>query len=377
MADLQVVDLPADPYEAGVAHGRTGQALIAENLRIYYDRFQREAKLTPGQVKERGEAYRRVIEREAPEYAEAMRGVSDGAEIPLVDVAILNARYEIMYSQYSAIGREEAASIPAGGCTAFAVQPEASADGHLWLGQNWDWIPRVRGLLIRQPRASGGALLAFTEAGIVGGKIGLNSHGIGLVINGLLSNQDDWARLGIPFHVRTWRILHAGTLDEAAAAATAEGRSCSGNFLIGRANGRAEVLDLETAPGASCVLHPQQGLLAHANHFEDPDVLGIWQPLMEEKTSTFHRGARMRDLLEAGRRGETLDGQGMMRILRDHDGRPDSVCRHQNLSWPEEWRVETVVSVLIDCTARQMYVASGIPCEHEFQRVDLTPPKEG
>ena len=35
--------------------------------------------------------------------------------------------------------------------------------------------------------------LAFTEAGIFGGKIGLNSAGLGLAINGITTVDDDWA----------------------------------------------------------------------------------------------------------------------------------------------------------------------------------------
>ena len=29
------------------------------------------------------------------------------------------------------------------GCTSFGIGPEASADGHTYVGQNWDWIPAV------------------------------------------------------------------------------------------------------------------------------------------------------------------------------------------------------------------------------------------
>lgn len=372
MLTLPLLDLPGAPYDAGLLHGRQACDLIAENLKIYYDRFQREAKLTPQQVRERAEQYLRVIDRAEPAYGEAMRGVSDGAGIPLVEIAVLNARYEILYSQYSTINQATAAGISAGGCTAFAVLPEASADGHLYLGQNWDWFPQVRGVMLRVRRPDGFSLVAFTEAGIVGGKIGMNSLGLGLVINGLLSSRDDWSRLRTPFHLRTWRILHAPTLEGAVQVITAEERSCSANFLLGQANGHAQVVNIEAAPEASCVLAPEDGLLAHANHFTDPEALQIWQPLAEEKTSTYQRAARMHHLLRQGKESGALHGEGLMTILRDHGGHPDSVCRHPNPHLPEEERVETVVSVLEDLTARRMYVAGGTPCETPFQEIALT-----
>ncbi len=60
-----------------------------------------------------------------------------------------------------------------------------------------------------------------------------------------------------------------------------------------------------------------------------------------------------------------------MALLRDHVGRPDSVCRHPNPSLPEEERVETVVAVVEDLTARRLYIASGPPCTHAFEELAL------
>lgn len=371
MAELLRLDLEGTPYEAGLLHGRRGRDLIADNLRIYFDRFQREAKLTLEEVRARARRYLQVIDASEPSYGEGMRGVSEGSGIVLDDIAALNARYEILYSQYSTINQQAARGIPAGGCTAFAVMPDGSADGHLWLGQNWDWFPQVRGVILRVQRPDGFRLAAFTEAGIVGGKIGMNSTGLGLVINGLLSSRDDWSRLHTPFHVRTWRILHSTGLDEAVRVVTGEPRSCSANFLLGQANGRAEVVNIEAAPDAVCHLAPADGLLSHANHFVDPQALGVWQPLAEEKTSTYVRGARIQHLLQAARTAGTLHRAGLMAILRDHGGHPDSVCRHPNPKLPEEERVETVVSVLEDLTARRMYVAAGTPCVSDFEEISL------
>src|SRR5439155_608531 len=198
MPELRILDLPAAPFEAGYHHGREAADLIAHNLGVYFDRFQREARLSPNEVRGRARRYLPVIEAADPAYADAMRGAVEGSRLSLDDLAVLNARYELIYSQYSAINQENAAHVPAGGCTAFAVTPEASADGHLWLGQNWDWFPQVRGLVLRAQHPGGFTVAAFTEAGIVGGKIGMNSAGLGLVINGLLSHRDDWRRGGAP-----------------------------------------------------------------------------------------------------------------------------------------------------------------------------------
>ncbi len=371
MAKLQLIDVSGIPYDAGLQHGTLAAPEIAENLRIYFDRFQREARLTLDQVRDRAQHYLALIDAAHPAYGEAMRGISQGAEMPLVDIAALNARYELLYSQYAAINQAKA-SLPAGECTAFAVLPEVASDGHLYLGQNWDWFPQVRGLVLRMRDAEGLTVVAFTEAGIVGGKIGMNSLGLGLVVNGLLCTDDDWSRLRTPFHVRTWQILHARTLKAAVRAITDEDRACSANFLLGQTNGITEVVDIEAAPAATCALGPQRGVLTHANHFVNPDALGIRQALAEEKLSTYHRVARLNVLLEEGKLTGTLKAEGLMTVLRDHDGWPESVCRHPNSQLPEEERVESVVSIVQDLTARRMFIAAGPPCQSEFQTIGLT-----
>src|SRR5207247_9015263 len=50
MPELRILDLPAAPFEAGYHHGREAADLIAHNLGVYFDRFQREARLSPNEA---------------------------------------------------------------------------------------------------------------------------------------------------------------------------------------------------------------------------------------------------------------------------------------------------------------------------------------
>src|SRR5207302_648564 len=83
--------------------------------------------------------------------------------------------------------------------------------------------------------------------------IGLNSEGVGLAINGLISNKDDWERLRKPFHVRCSEVLGSKTLSQAVSRITRGERSCSANFLIGQQTklGAGKIVDVESAPGAT------------------------------------------------------------------------------------------------------------------------------
>src|SRR5207245_2883995 len=127
-----------------------------------------------------------------------------GSSQEILDITALNVRYELMYSQFSKIGLKPMPKTF--GCTAFATLPTAVENGHLMMAQNWDWIPEVKGIFLKVKNENGPDVLSFTEAGVVGGKIGLNSEGLGLRIHGIVYSKYEWARLKKAFHVRCWEL---------------------------------------------------------------------------------------------------------------------------------------------------------------------------
>lgn len=369
MASLLHLRGEGTPREFGRLHGERARDLIQDNLKLYFHRFQEEWRIPREEVLRRARSYLDVIGEADNAYLEALQGVAEGARAPLLEVTALNVRYEIVYSEYSKLGQE--LGVPSG-CTAVGLLPATTRDGHLLLAQNWDWIPGVQGLMQEYAPPGAPRFLAFTEAGIVGGKIGLNERGLGMLINGLISDQDNWERLGVPFHVRCWKALQASSLHGAAALLRDTPSSCSANFVLGQAQGvGGEIVDLETSPVGTAELRPENGVLVHANHFHQGESLGIWQPFIEGRTSTFEREARMSTLLSERRDGDKMELENLQSFLRDHEGRPTSLCRHPELELPEERRYVTVVSVLMDLHARRMLVSDGNPCETEYEEFSL------
>ncbi len=372
---LPLLEVRGSPREVGRQHGRGARARVAHNVALYLRRFELEGKIDRAEIRRRAEAYRQVVERENPAYAEEMAGIAEGAGLDLLDVVAVNVRYEILYTEFVRKGLEHPLErVPeVGGCTSFAILPELSESGHLLVGQNWDWIPEVQGLAVRARRDGLPASLGFTEAGIAGAKIGLNEAGLGLAINGLVSDRDTWSRLKKPFHVRCWEVLAARSLDDALRAVAGSPRSCSSNFLIAKAGTSApEVVDIELAPDTERRLAPEGGFLCHANHFLDTDPLGIRQPLAEERVSTFHRYARITALLRGfADRGRKVGVEDLKRILRDHADAPNSLCRHPVMERPELERYGTVASAILDVDAAEMWLAAGPPCESRYRRLAL------
>jgi isopenicillin-N N-acyltransferase-like protein len=356
---LPVVHLDGEPFDQGRQHGLALGQQITHNLEVYFDRFLREAELEPAEVRSRAAHLLPVLS--GHRYWQAIRGLAEGSGLDVLDLVVLNVRYELMYYQYSIL--------PVGGpdgCTSFAVLPPRSVDGHLLIGQNWDWIPEVQGALLRTREPDGLETLSFTEAGIVGGKIGMNSAGLGLTINGLLTTSDDWSRRVTPFHVRCYDILRQRSLSAAAAIVTSQPRACSSNFLLGQAP--RSLFDIEGAPDTTREFGPENGMLAHTNHFLDPDRLGIEEPHSERRPHSYSRLARMRELLDARQPVSVGD---MQACLRDHDNYPDSICRHVHPDDPPEEACTTVTSVIMDLDERTLWLTDGPPCENQYERFAL------
>ncbi len=355
---LPLLRLSGKPYAQGLAHGTALRGPIRQNLGLYLARFERELKLSRSETLRRATRYAAVIAEQSPDYFAGMRGIAAGAEVDFAAIVALNVRYELFYDAFVERPLPD-------GCTAFALLPAATADGHLLLGENWDWITGVQGALLHTTEPDGLQILAFSEAGIFGGKIGLNSAGLGLAINGLTSHDDDWARLRRPFHTRCYEVLRASELEAAIGVVSGEERSCSANFLIAQAPD--QVVNLETGPrgvhASGCVA----GCLVHANHFLQPEAVGTTERNVENTPHSWQRQARLVELLAAW----PLTLADVQAALRDHQGYPYSICFHIDPADPPEEHYASVVSVIMDLHARALYITDGPPCQGDYARYTL------
>ena len=357
---LPILHLSGPPYQQGLQHGQQLKERIAHNIQVYFERFEHEARLSRQEVLARASGYGDAMAAQSPDYVAGVRGIAEGGGFALDELLALNVRYEILYYQFTV-------NAMADGCTSFAVLPAATANGHLLMGQNWDWIPQVQGAVQHTMEPDGMETLSFTEAGIVGGKIGLNAEGVGLAVNGLHTTGDDWSRLSKPFHVRCYEILRSRDLESALQVVAGTGRACSTNYLIAQAPD--QVTDLEAAPDQVRRLTCEDDCLVHTNHFLDPSALGVVEPPRPRWSSTYHRLARLRSLLTAG---FPLSVQAIQDGLRDHQAYPDSVCCHEDPDLPPGLRYCTVTSAVMDLAARELFVSDGPPCQSEYQRLALT-----
>ena len=370
MTSIPLLATEGDAHACGLAHGRRFAQEIADNLATYLRRFA-----VSGLDRERAfaeaETWHTAIAAQSPAYAEEMRGIADGSGQSEATIALLNARYELAFTLFGQEARQEAArqeavkqlvAIGPDGCTTFGLLPEATADHHTWLGQNWDWLEGVHGrtFVLQARRKAQPSFICLTEAGIAGGKMGVNECGIGLVENGLASSHDGCNPYQKPFHVRCREVLDAQDFDEAARPVADTPRTCSANFVIGAAGG--QIVDLETSPDHVTRLYPEAGAITHSNHFLAP---GHGESLLETiAPNTLYRAERMRELLAPQRGPVSFDR--MRAAAAYHFGAPSGICRHPDASQPAVTRTMTLGAVLIDLDARTMHVANGPPCSNEY-----------
>jgi len=356
---LPVLRVQGTSYEQGLEHGRELKDRVQHNVSVYFNRFEKEVGLSEAEVLACATSFLQAIQTQNQNYFEGMKGIAEGADVSLEALTALNVRYEILYYQYGV-------NAMADGCTAFAVQPEGAENGHLWIGQNWDWIPEVQGAVIHTVDEDGFENISFTESGIFGGKIGLNAAGVGLVINGMTSMDDNWSQMHKPFHVRCYEILKSRDFGSATNVVTEENRVCATNYMI--ATTPDHVVDIEAAPTKVRLISCQNHRQAHTNHFLDPDALGIVEPPMDNRPHSQQRQKRMTELLNTK---EKLSFKDMKIFLADKDNYPYSINRHKDMALLPEERFITVTSVIMDLDAGEMYLTDGPPDNSDYQLVTL------
>lgn len=357
------VRVAGSPRERGRQYGEQARDRVALSIDAYAVSYREVAGLSWADALAVAEPFAAAIDAFEPRYVDELRGLAEGAAQELDAILALNVRTEIMLS---AKARE---AHPPGECTVIAALPPVTDSGHTVLAQNWDWLPHTTGTLVvlEAVQDDGPAYVTVVEAGLLA-KVGMNSHGIGVATNALIS-ADDAGKAGVPYHVMLRALLDAESLSVTLATLECCGRSSSANYVVAQAGGQA--VDVEAQPGDRRrlkIIRPQDGLLTHTNHFvatTDVNDVGIdWMP-----DSPF-RLARARELLRSCEGPVSI--AGLQALLTDHANHPAGICAHADLRDPPMDRGQTAASVIMDLDERLIWLADGNPCTAGYRRLDYS-----
>lgn len=364
-----LVVVQGTPEQMGERLGDQTAELVADSLHHYLGQFRDLAGLAEDEVRQAGARFGEICAGFDPITERMLRGLAHGAGVDPELIFALNARTELLYGGEDS---RESKEFQEEGCTSLAVLGSHTAAGRLLVAQNWDWHPRQQrtSFLLATRDDRGHAALTLTEPGMLA-KSGISSTGLAVCANLLVSDRDrGWD--GVPYHFLLRSVLHAPRFSRALQTLLQARRISSGNLMLGAADEHgAEAINLELAPGYHGVQYPgEDGLVAHANHFEPP--VPFTDLRAGRAALTLLRPTRVRHRLADALAARGVDAAAIAAALRDHFSAPDSVCRHQDPVVAEADQVITCYALILDPLAGRLSIATGPVCENPFASWDLT-----
>jgi isopenicillin-N N-acyltransferase like protein len=325
-----LIEISGPPHERGRQYGQKAADRIRKGTSHYFAQLK-ELELDSAGLSALVRDYLPVIEAFEPTFIEEMRGIAEGANVPFEDIALLNARTEILKLAKPEIRARLQTPEDPDGCTGVVVLPQAAGTGRLIHAQNWDWKRECAetAVVLKVRRDEGPDLMTFTEAGALG-RCGFNAVGIAITANYLESDRD-YRQVGVPLALIRRKVLESEHVALAMRAVYCTKKSAANNIIVSHRDGVA--IDFECAPDETFQVYPDCGLLVHANHFVSPVALTKLKDTGIANTpDSLYRDIRVRDLLQPHLGAVTFET--VKSALFDDFAHPWSVCRppRRNLS---------------------------------------------
>lgn len=344
------IEVTGQPRELGRQIGEAAGDLIRGFCEVALQRVNRTIRISRESAMRVAQESIHRAEGYSPDMVEELRGTAEAAGVTLADLMLLQVRNQLRADD--------------SGCTSFSLS-KVSGVGRI-AAQNWDndpFLDQFTIVLTRRPTGKP-ALMTVTQAGLIA-YVGLNSSGIGLCLNTLPAPSRQW---GVPHYFTVREILEADSLEGAVAAVSRAERAIPANIMLTTPQGPA---NLEVTIDNVYVLRDAgTGIVTHTNHARHPDLVAANHGFPELIQSQ-PRQARIDQLL-AQSAGTEWSLSQVQTALRDHDGHPQSICRHTNED-PTTGFWQTVFSVINAPESREMYLTRGTPCDRQYELYRLRP----
>ncbi|WP_028064138.1 C45 family autoproteolytic acyltransferase/hydolase [Solirubrobacter soli] len=335
-----LVSREVSPGDRGRAFGSACAEAVARTVGVYRRLFADAAGLCRDEVLRLGEQVGIAVSAGWPELVDEIEGLAAGAGHDPRELLAINARTELL-----------AGTQARGECSLVARRGT-------WLAQTWDWHPDLAGAAIAWTvEHAGGRFTTVTEAGVLA-KLGCNDAGVACGLN-FLTCSEDRRTGGMPIHLLLRLVLERCASASEARALLRDVRTAASSCITVAAGD--SLFAAELSPGGTRFVSPaDDGWLVHTNHFLLPPASGS-DPTPSVHPGTLERRSR---LLEAAR-----DGLAPPDALALHDGRLESVCRHDDGAGPWHERRATLLAVWMEPARRLLRVAPGPPCSTPFEVV--------
>ncbi len=350
-----LLEVSGSPVNRGQAHGEAFREQICALLPIYFaylERLSREHRvpvLTKARALEIARTYAKPAELYAADLVDEARGIAMGAGVPFEEILALNGFLDI-FDHLSPTFVEA-------GCTTLMV-PDKEGGAGAAIGQNYD-LPEIflaSAALVRITGEGPDALM-YTTAGMLG-CAGMNSEGIGVVINNLVPGD---AGPGVPYPFVIRRILSTVQIGDAIDAVVSSRRASGMNYVLCDRNG--EIYNLETTATDYEATCPFGGPMAHSNHYLADRLKPLEGRAYDQRGQSLARWGRATRLLRgsADPNAETIKS-----ALRDHVNSPVAICRHSVAGCGQ-----TICGIVLEPPSGRAWFARGPCCEHAWVEYHL------
>lgn len=347
---LPLVEVRGTHLEIGSQMGEALRPQIQHsiaNAHILLDSAYEQLQLTWDNAQVQARKYIPFAEERYPQYVEELKGMAAGANISYDDIFVLNAMEAVTTD-----------ALHLTKCTSMAVNQECTADHHVLMAHNEDWVPEDESdvFIINAVPEDEPPFLAMSYGGLLP-NIGMNAYGIAQCCDTVYPND---VRIGIPRLVVSRAVFAAHTPADAIRSMLVPHRAAGYNHLLAHESG--EIYNVEVSARKFALIYGENGYLAHTNHFID-DQMHLVEKDTEELISTRVRYLRALRLLKKSHY-HTL--ASLQTIQCDHMNFEASICNHSVEDSNPLDREKTIVGLVMDLTERRIHACWGNPCENEF-----------
>ncbi|WP_298869348.1 C45 family peptidase [uncultured Gimesia sp.] len=342
------IEVAGTPRDMGRQLGDAARDEVRSFCEVALERLSQTMQVDSDQAKDLAARCQPFAETYSPDSIEELQGIAEAADVPFWKLMLLQIR-----NQFTAE--------PDSGCTSLSLP--ANAERGAIVAQNWDNDPALDPFTIVLTRRPVGkpALMNLTQVGLIA-YVGFNEAGVGACLNSLPAPSRP---LGVPHYFTLRELYEASTLDEAVNAIQRAERAIPANIMLTTPEGPA---NLEVFIDDVRVLRPAEtSWITHTNHCLHPDFCE-YNEQFPELIGSHPRKVRIDALLDAGTSEFSLEE--IKTALRDHQGHPRSICRHDNDDESTGfWK--TVFSVIIETEQNRMHVSRGTPCNSPYEIYQL------
>lgn len=362
---IQILDLNGSPIERGRQFGEACKEKIHSLVETHHTSLAKFAQtranisLSREQVPVLSNRYLPYIQEYAPDLVEEMRGIAQSADLPFHEIFFLNCFLDIYDLIFPGISHPLLF-----GCTTFAATKPITTGGKTIVAQNLDLREFFKdySIIVRIRPDEGPNILCFTMAGVLG-LAGFNNSGISLVFNKLVPKDTGY---GVPYPIMARKVLEQSRMGKALNAIARVKRASGSYCLVG--SPQTGIFGVECTGRHYQVFYPENGFLAHANHYIHP---GFYEQNHFYYPFAGDSFVRLNQAEQSLRNQTNLDTDFFMGVAKGHANFPDSICRHPDDESEPFSKAMTMASIIIEAGCNSCLISKGPPCESEYHSISL------